>query len=624
LPPSERQQVIELFNATQVVYPRDKLVHELFQEQVERTPGAVAVVYEGQLLTYAELNVRANQLAWYLKEQGVGPDQVVGICVERSLELVVGLLGILKSSGAYVPLDPTYPPDRLAYMLEDSAPSVLLIQEHLRKRLPQTRAKLTALDADWGQIGQRSTENLDTQTLALHSHNLAYVIYTSGSTGAPKGAMNEHRGVVNRLQWMQDQYHLSSEDRVLQKTPYSFDVSVWEFFWTLMSGARLIVARPEGHKDPTYLKRLIEETGVTTLHFVPSMLQSFLEQSRLGECQNLRHVVCSGEELSATLQRKCFECLPQVELSNLYGPTEAAVDVTAWECRAQDRLSRVPIGRPISNIQMYLLDSYRQPVPVGVAGEIYIAGVGVGRGYWNRPELTAERFVSDPYTADPQARMYKTGDLGRWRADGAIEYLGRNDHQVKVRGFRIELEEIESQLVRHAQVKEAVVIAREDLSGEKRLVAYVVPNDATETGFPAVDNLRACLKEALPEHMVPSAFVVMESLPLTANGKLDRRALPAPEQAAYVTREYEAPQGEVEGVLAAIWQKLLRVPRVGRKDNFFELGGHSLLATRVMTHISQELEVEIKLRAIFDEPTVEALGNLVLQEIAAELAMEAL
>jgi amino acid adenylation domain-containing protein/thioester reductase-like protein len=473
-PEKERHQVLEEFNETQAEYPHERLIHEMFEEQVERTPNSVAVFYEGQSLTYTDLNKRSNQLARYLRENGVGPEQLVGICVERSLEMVVGLLGVLKAGGAYIPLNPADPQERLAYMLNDSAPKIVLTQDSLKNRLPGTAPQVVALDKDWIDIAQRPSDNLKPSSLGLNSRHLAYVIYTSGSTGQPKGAMNEHRGVVNRLQWMQDAYGLTHHDRVLQKTPFTFDVSVWEFFWTLLSGARLVVARPQGHQDPTYLRKLIEETGVTTLHFVPSMLQIFLDQHETDSCASLKHIVCSGEELSAALRKKCFECLPQMQLSNLYGPTEAAVDVTAWECDPKDQGPRVPIGRPISNIRMYVLDDHLRPVPIGVAGELYIAGVGVGRGYANRAGLTAERFIPDPFSASSRARMYKTGDRAQWRADGAIEYLGRNDHQVKIRGFRIELGEIEAQLAQHSQVKEAVVLAREDVPGEKRLVAYVV------------------------------------------------------------------------------------------------------------------------------------------------------
>ena len=619
LPDSERQQVLESFNATQVAYPEGKLIHELFEEQVRRTPRAVAVVYEGQSLTYAELNGRANQLARYLREKGVAADQLVGLCIERSLEMVVGLLGTLKAGGAYVPLDPNYPPARLAYTLKDAAPKVLLVQERLREKLPRTAAEVIALDRDWSVIAQQSVTNLDLQALGLRSNHLAYVIYTSGSTGNPKGAMNEHRGVVNRLQWMQQQYELGPEDGVLQKTSFGFDVSVWEFFWTLTNGARLIVARSEGHKDPSYLRSLIDAEGVTTLHFVPSMLQIFLDHHPAGFCSSVRHVVCSGEELPAAVQRKCFECFPQVRLSNLYGPTEAAVDVTAWECDRQDVSARIPIGRPLANIRMYVLDGRGQPVPIGVTGELYIGGVGVGRGYLGRPDLTAERFVPDPYNEEPEARMYRTGDLGRWRSDGTIDFLGRNDRQVKIRGFRIELAEIEAQLLRHGEVKEAVVMAREVTPGEKRLVAYVVGRAGGRSAQRLHAQLRSYLQEVLPDHMVPGAVVMLESLPLTPNGKLDRRALPAPDGTSYSRSRYEAPQGEVEEILARIWQELLRVDGIGRHDNFFELGGHSLLALQMMSRVKASLSVEPPIKALFESPTLAQLAGRMAELGGAEV-----
>jgi amino acid adenylation domain-containing protein len=606
LPDAEQRQVIERFNATQVPYPHEKLIHELFEEQVLRTPAAVAVMFEGQSLTYDALNSRANRLARHLQDLGIGPDQLVAICVERSLEMVVGLLAVLKAGGAYVPLEPSYPTQRLQYMLADSAARIVLTQEHLRSKLPPSTARVIALDSESAAIARNDADNLDPRTLQLTSSHLAYVIYTSGSTGQPKGAMNEHRGVVNRLLWMQRQYQLDHDDRVLQKTPFSFDVSVWEFFWPLLSGARLVVARPLGHQDPAYLRSIIEESGVTTIHFVPSMLQIFLDRHRAGECQSLRHIVCSGEELSAALQNKCLRRLPQARLSNLYGPTEAAVDVTSWECRVDDESHRVPIGRPIANIRMYVLDGRQQPVPVGVAGELYIAGVGVGRGYLNRPELTRARFLQDFCSDDPLARMYRTGDLGRWRSDGALEYLGRNDHQVKIRGFRIELEDISVQLANHPRVKEAVVIALEDDSGEKRLVAYVVPaNASSDAGIPSVEELRAHLTAVLPDFMVPSAFVLLERLPLSPNGKLDRRALPAPQLAAYTSRQYEAPQGETEEIVADIWRSLLPVERIGREDGFFELGGHSLLAMQAIAHLHSRLRVEVPIRLIFEFPTLQ-------------------
>jgi len=607
LSPEEQRRLIATFNETEAPYPSDKLIHQLFEEQAERAGDAIALVCEEQSLTYAALNERANQLAVYLRAKGVTPDTLVGISVERSFEMVVGLLGILKAGGAYVPLDPGHPTERLSYVLEDAAPAIVLTQEQLKDRLPKSDATIISLDSEWSEVRRHASENLPAGTLGLRPDHLAYVIYTSGSTGRPKGAMNEHRAIVNRLVWMQEQYRLGDRDRVLQKTPFSFDVSVWEFFWTLMSGARLIVARPEGHRDPAYLKALIEATGVTTLHFVPSMLKAFLEQHHRGACPSVRHIVCSGEELSPSLQNKCFELFPQARLSNLYGPTECAVDVTAWECVADDDCSRIPIGRPIANTRIYILDDRLEPLPSGQMGEIYIAGVAVGRGYWNRPELTAERFLTDPFNTDTQERMYRTGDLGRWRPDGAIEFLGRNDQQVKIRGFRIELGEIEAQLARHSGVQEAVVLAREDAHGEKRLAAYVVPRDPSVP--PAAEELRAHLKGALPEYMVPSAFVTLERLPTSPNGKLDRKALPAPDPASYPRRRYQAPQGELEEALAAIWQTLLHVGRIGRDEDFFELGGHSLLAVEVCSRVESRLGVQIPPSALLGAPTVERLAH---------------
>ncbi|HEU5136505.1 MAG TPA: amino acid adenylation domain-containing protein [Steroidobacteraceae bacterium] len=622
LPESERHQIQEQFNRTHTEYP-SRLVHELFEEQVRRTPAAVALMYEGRSLTYSQLNAKANQLARRLIARGIGPDQLVGICADRGFEMVIGLLGILKAGGAYVPLDPGYPTERLAHVLEDAAPRLLLIQEHLRGRVPAAGSEVIALDSNWASIARESTADLDARSLGLHSRHLSYVIYTSGSTGRPKGAMNEHRGVANRLQWMQEAYQLDSSDCVLQKTPFSFDVSVWEFFWTLMTGARLVIARPEGHKDPAYLRELIEETGVTRLHFVPAMLPHFLDSLRPGECRGIHHVVCSGEELPASLQEAFFRHLPKARLSNLYGPTEAAVDVTAWECQPDDRSSRVPIGRPIANIRIHVLDRHGRIAPMGVAGELYIAGVGVGRGYLNRAELTNERFVSDPFSADPQARMYRTGDLARWRGDGVVEYLGRNDHQVKIRGFRVELGEIESQLARHSAVKEVAVVARGEGAGEKRLVAYIVPRDQDGVqGTVDVEALRAHLKVSLPEYMIPGAFVTLQQFPLSPNGKLQRNALPAPDREAYAVSDYEAPRGEVEEILAGIWQELLGVERVGRSDNFFELGGHSLLTVRMIERL-RRFGLLTEVLRVFENPKLDELAAALTREPADQAAAPA-
>ncbi len=408
---AERRLVIETWNATGVDYPLEICLHEHIEAQVERTPEAIALVFEEEVLSYRELNERANRLAARLRDLGVVPNTLVGICIERSVEMVVGLLGVLKAGGAYVPLDPEYPAERLAFMVADSDPPVLLTQRRHVVRLAGSSGRVICLDEADGELATAPVQNPES---GARAENLAYMIYTSGSTGKPKGAMNTHRGIVNRLLWMQDAYELDATDRVLQKTPFSFDVSVWEFFWPLMTGATLVVARPEGHRDPAYLCQIIREQRITTLHFVPSMLQVFIEEPQAVRCRSVRRVICSGEALSFELQERFFERLPDVDLHNLYGPTEAAVDVSCWACRPGEGVRGVPIGRPIANTQLYVLDARMAPVAIGLPGELYIGGVGVGRGYWRRPDLTEERFVADPY-GQPGSRMYRTGDLARWR-----------------------------------------------------------------------------------------------------------------------------------------------------------------------------------------------------------------
>lgn len=614
LPNSEHDQIISRFNSA--VSPRPTgLIHELFEKEVERDPGALAVMFGREKLTYAQLNGRANQLARALRDRGVGPDTLVGVCLERSLELVVALLGVLKAGGAYVPVDPNYPAPRVRYILEQALPKVILTQHTLRDRLPESQAHVIELDTDWWQVGSRAEHNLDRQMVGVLPRNLAYVIYTSGSTGQPKGAMNEHLPVVNRLQWMQERYNLGNGDRILQKTPFSFDVSVWEFFCPLVSGACLVVARPEGHKDPIYLRDVVEEFGITTLHFVPSMLQSFLNLSLEGRCESARHIVCSGEELSVSLQNRCLDAFPGVLLSNFYGPTETAIEVTAWDCARSEEIARVPIGRPISNVRMYVLDHHRRTVPIGVTGEVYIAGVSVGRGYLGRPDLTAERFVADPFAIIAGSRMYKSGDVGRWRRDGALEYLGRNDHQIKIRGFRIELTEIEKKLASFTSVKDAVVVALEGTEGDKRLVAYVTPRG---NHLPTIEELREYSKGVLPEFMVPNAFVILREFPLTQSGKLDRRSLPAPDFGAGAALAYEPPRGGIEVALVELWQELLQVERVGRNDNFFDLGGHSLLGMKLIARLAEQLGTQPSVGTVFQYPTVSHMAELVKKMLLSE------
>jgi len=602
---TERQQLLVDWNATEAALPQEHGIHQLFEAQVASSPEATAVVFEEQSLSYAELNARANQLAHHLRSLGVGPDVLVGICVERSLEMVVGLLGILKAGGAYVPLDPGYPQERLVLMLQDTQAPVLLTQERLLHTLPTQDMKagieVVCLDRDWKTVARRSKKNSLNRTQPQH---LAYVIYTSGSTGKPKGAQVAHRAISNRLQWMQAVYHLTEIDRVLQKTPFSFDVSVWEFFWPLMTGAGLVIAKPGGHQDNAYLVSLIANKGITTFHFVPPMLQVFLDEPGLETCHTLRQIICSGEALPFELQQRFFARL-NAQLHNLYGPTEAAVDVTFWACDRESEGPIVPIGRPIANIQLYIVDNMLNAVPIGVPGELYIGGAGLARGYLNRPDLTAERFIPNPFSTEPGARLYQTGDLARYRPDGNIEFLGRIDHQVKVRGFRIELGEIENALVQHPAVREAVVLAREDTPGDKRLVAYVVGTLEAQLN---VSDLRDFMKKVLPEYMIPAAFMSLEALPLTPNGKVDRKALPVPEGARPgLGNTYVAPATSIEESLVEIWNRVLGIDRVGIHDNFFELGGDSILSIQVIAR-ANEAGLRLTPKLIFQYPTIAELA----------------
>ncbi|WP_379557479.1 amino acid adenylation domain-containing protein [Pseudomonas sp. MD332_6] len=586
---TERQQILEQWNTTARDYPQNQWVHHLIEAQAKRQPQATALVFAEQRIDYAELNRRANRLAHRLIEAGVGPDVRVGLAVERSFDMVIGLLAVLKAGGAYVPLDPDYPRERLAYMLDDSGVQLLLTQAPLLSQLPIPQGLETLV------LGESSFETYSEQNpaVALDGENLAYVIYTSGSTGQPKGAGNRHSALLNRLQWMQEAYGLSAADSVLQKTPFSFDVSVWEFFWPLMTGSRLVIAAPGDHRDPARLIHLINAEQVTTLHFVPSMLQAFLQDTAVSSCRSLQRIVCSGEALPVDAQQQVFAKLPHAGLYNLYGPTEAAIDVTHWTCVDEGR-DTVPIGRPIANLGCYLLDDNFEPVPVGVLGELYLGGAGLARGYHRRPALTAERFIAHPFVHGE--RLYRTGDLARYREDGVIEYAGRIDHQVKLRGLRIELGEIEARLLEHEQVREAAVLAVDG----KYLVGYLVLHHASDDWR---EVLGAHLAEHLPDYMVPAQWVLLEQMPLSPNGKLDRKALPKA-NASLMAREYIAPQSELEQQVAAIWAEVLHVQRVGLHDNFFELGGHSLLATQVVVRLRERLHAEFDVKSIFTAPTL--------------------
>ena len=613
----EQHQILVTWNNTQVDIPGDITLTRMFETQVELTPYAAAVLFEDEILTYCELNNRVNQLAHHLRKLGVGPEIVVPICMERSLEMVIGIYGILKAGGAYIPLDPEYPKERLAFILEDIQTGLVLTQQRLAGRLPNHGSKkVIGSGSDRYAIAGESTDN---PVYYTKTENLAYVIYTSGSTGVPKGAMNSHHGICNRLTWMQDAYQLTTEDHVLQKTPFSFDVSVWEFFWPLFTGASLVVARPGGHLDSTYLVKIIAHQKITTLHFVPAMLGVFLEEQGLEACTCLKRVICSGEALPYTLQERFFARM-SAELHNLYGPTEAAVDVTYWACKRENVRKLVPIGRPISNIQIYLLDSYQQPVPIGTSGELHIGGIGLARGYCNRPELTAEKFIPDPFSSKPWGRLYKSGDLARYLPDGNIEFLGRLDHQVKIRGFRIELGEIETVLRQHPAVRETIVVTREYAPEDKRLAAYLVPN---RDPAPTISELRGFLKAKLPDYMVPAVFITMDALPLMPNGKVNRRALPEPDGLRpELETLYVMPRTEVERTIASAWKEVLNIEKVGMYDNFFDLGGHSLLMVQVHSKLQEMYKQDLSIMELFQYPTVSSMAKFLTGGKSKESALQ--
>jgi len=601
LEPAEHEQLVA-WNATSVDYGAGLLVHELIERQARATPEATALVFRGESMTYAELDRRATALAYELRRRGVRPNALVGLCVERSFEMVLAIVATLKAGGAYVPIDPDYPFERLRYMLDEAQPAVVLAQEKFLPRLPQCNA----LGIESAIESALHAESADAVPAARpHDDDLAYVIYTSGSTGRPKGAMNTHGAIRNRLLWFQHSYHaIGHGDVVMQKTPYGFDISVWELLWPLITGARLVIAEPGGHQDVLYLIDLIRRERVTIAHFVPSMLQIFLDEKEAKTCTSLRHVICSGEALPLELAKRFAAALP-AELHNLYGPTEAAVEVTYWPCSMESGAASVPIGFPIANVQIHILDKRLQPVPAGVPGELFIGGVAVARGYLARPDLTAEKFIADPFSERPGARMYRSGDLARWRADGSIEYLGRIDHQVKIRGFRIELGEIESVLATVPAVRDVVVVAHAGADGDKRLVAYAAPRDGEQLDAATLRN--AC-RESLPEYMVPAVFVLLPALPLNANGKVDRKALPAPEVQS-VRAAYVPLQSETERLVASVWQNVLGVTTVGVEDNFFDLGGHSLLMVRVRMQLREALDRDVSMIDLFRHTTVGALAR---------------
>jgi amino acid adenylation domain-containing protein len=602
----ERQKLLVDWNNTAKSFP-GLHIHELFEAQTERNPNHPALIFRGQQLTYAELNACSNKLAHYLRQNGAASGSLVGVYMERSFEMVVALLAILKSGAAYVPYDPELPLSRLNMMLEDSRPVCVITQRKLSGNLRDYAGLIVPLDSGLEAIELQPDSN---PCIPVAPRDAIYAIYTSGSTGVPKAAINTHEAVANRILWIQDRYPLEASDRVLQKTPYTFDVSVGEFFWPIVCGATLVIAEPGGHRDAAYIADLICSERITNIHFVPSMLREFLEARDLDRCSSLKRVLSSGEALPPDLRNRFYQRLG-AELHNLYGPTETAVEVTYWDCSNQAPCATVPIGRPISNVTAYILDRYLVPVPIGVAGELHIGGIAVARGYLNRPELTAARFIPDTFDKDPNALLYKTGDRARFLADGNIEYLGRLDNQVKLRGFRIELGEIESAILQSDQVQSAVVTLFEDSPIGQCLVAYLVP---AASGLDS-QAIRAFLKERLPDYMIPAHFVFLESLPLLLNGKVNRGALPAPQQWSAAPQErYAAPSDSFERQLVEIWEALLATRPIGVNHNFFDLGGHSMLLARLLFQIERTFNRSLSMTTVFQNPTIAQLADLLRGE----------
>ncbi|MEH2211069.1 amino acid adenylation domain-containing protein [Nostoc sp.] len=615
LTPKERQQLLVEWNHTQIDSPQDVCIHQLFESQAERSPDAVALVFEDKQLTYFELNQHANQVAHYLHSLGVGADAVVGLCLERSLEAIVGILGALKAGGAYLPLDPAYPKDRLTFMLEDAQVSVLLTQQQLVDKLPEHNGRAICLDTDWQVISQHSCENPISR---VTPDNLAYVIYTSGSTGRPKGVIVGHSGLCNLAFAQQRLFDVQPASRVLQFASLSFDASVWEIFMALSAGATLVLAKRQDLLPGATLIELLRQQAITIVTLPPSVLAILPPE----ELTALQTIIVAGEACSPDLVARWSA---NRRFFNAYGPTEATVCATIAECNQSDR--QPPIGRPIANTQVYLLDAQLQPVPVGVPGELYIGGVGLAKGYLNRPDLTAEKFIANPFDNSEFKipakavlrlqnfkfdRLYKTGDLVRYLSDGNIEFLGRIDHQIKIRGFRIDLLEIEVVLSQHPAVREVAIAAREDIPGDKRLVAYVVLDSEQA---PTITELRRFLEEKLPNYMLPSAFVLLKALPLTHNGKIDRQALPLPENLRpELLEDYVAPQSEMERIIATVWQEVLQLEKVGVHDNFFDLGAHSLLVIQAYSKLRQLLNQELSVVDIFEHPTISTLANYCSQK----------
>ncbi|MHC0067969.1 non-ribosomal peptide synthetase [Nostoc sp. UIC 10890] len=597
---AEKHQLLVEWNDIEADYPKNVCLHQLVERQVEKTPDAVAIIFENQQLTYKELNCRANQFAHYLQAMGVKPQTPVAIFTELCMDVAVGILGITKAGGVLLPLDLKYPKERLAFILEETQAPVLLTQQRLLTELPPYQGDIVCLDTSWQTITQQSLENPDTE---VKPENLAYILYTSGSTGKPKGVMLSHFVCCNRELWEQRTYPMTTKDRILLKSAWSSK----EFFWPLLAGATAVMTRPGGYQDTNYLVNLIAEQKITVISVVPTVLKLMLEELNIENCRNLRHIFCVGEAMPVQLQDSFFKKGLAANLYNLYGLNEVNY-ATVWQCQSNDEQHFVPIGRP-TDMQIYLLDQYLQPVPTGVMGEICISGVGLASGYFNRPDLTEEKFIPNPFSEELGARLYKTGDLARYLPDGVIQYIGRIDHQVKIRGNRIELGEVEAVLRQHPSVKISAVIAKEEVPGNKRLVAYFTPNPEQTI---KVEQLRRFLQQKLPDYMVPSNFVLLEVMPLTFNGKIDRLALASLESPqTSLKRTFVAPRTPVEQRLTDIWMQVLKLKSVSIHDNFFELGVNSLSLTQVMHRVYKAFQIKLTLRDLYEIPTIAELAERV-------------
>jgi amino acid adenylation domain-containing protein len=599
---SERQQLLLEWNPKQSDYPKDLLFHRLFETQVQKSPKSIAVTFEDEHLTYLELNCQANQLAHYLQSLQIGPEMLVGICLENSLALAVAFLGVLKAGGACVPLDPLWPKERMSHVFKDSQVFVVLTQQKILKELPRHDAKIVCLDRDWKTTIDCHVK--DNPTSLVTENNLALVFYTSGSTGQPKGVMATHRGRCSRLHWELNTFPLNQSDRHLLKASISAGVFVKEFFWPLLTGAQLIMARSDKRQDSRYIVRLIAEHNISVITVVPTVLQMLLDEPEIKNCQCLKHIFCGGENLHKTLLKKCLTSL-SASLYHTYGGSEIST-VSHYTYRTGDDPEIITVGSP-SDVQIYLLDSHLQLVPIGIPGEIHVGGLGLARGYFNRPDLTAQKFIPNPFSDDHGSILYKTGDFARYLSDGNIQFLGRTDNQVKIRGYRVELGEIETVLNQHPSVRKTVVLAREDIPGDKRLVAYVVTDSEK---IAQVKQLHDFLREKLPDYMLPT-FVLLNSIPMNPIGKVDLRALPAPNQTRSVLAEsFVAPNSLTEERIVSIWSQVLGLEEVGIHDNFFELGGNSLKAVQVISRLREAFQLEVPLHWVWDAKTVFCLACL--------------